>query len=70
MPMLTELLGESSQSDNAAALDVALKVIVSLLAGLRSKTGILVVLQFEQGTNLFEKTAEKDLVSNLEQGAL
>lgn len=25
MPMLTELLGESSQSNNAAALDVALK---------------------------------------------
>lgn len=59
MPTLSELLTQSS--DSPAALDVALKVIVSLLAGLRSKTGILVVLQFEQGTNLFEKTAEKDL---------
>jgi len=60
MPMLTELL-TSGQTADPNALDVALKVIVSLLAGLRSKTGILVVLQFEQGTNLFDKTAEKDL---------
>lgn len=29
MPMLTELLGESSQSNNAAALDVALKAPVA-----------------------------------------
>ena len=38
MATLSELLSQSS-SDSPAALDVALKVIVSLLAGLRSKTG-------------------------------
>lgn len=61
LEMLTDLVEERALADTAAVLDVALKVIIALIAGLRSKTGILVVLEFEQGTNLFEKTAKDDL---------
>lgn len=58
---LKRLLAHETLEDTAATLEVALKVIISLLAGLKNKSGILVVLQFEQGTSLFEKTAKDDL---------
>ncbi|CAJ1351668.1 unnamed protein product [Effrenium voratum] len=59
--VLRDLLMGRVLADTAAVLEVALKVIISLLAGLRNKTGTLVILQFEQGTSLFEKTAREDL---------
>ncbi|CAE7199518.1 ADCY10 [Symbiodinium natans] len=61
LDMLKILLSNRTLEDTAAVLEVALKVIISLLAGLKNKSGTLVVLQFEQGTSLFEKTAKDDL---------
>ena len=39
MELLADLLNQQPLADTAAALDVALKVIVSLLGGLRGKAG-------------------------------
>mmetsp|Transcript_52533 Transcript_52533/g.94242 ORF Transcript_52533/g.94242 Transcript_52533/m.94242 type:complete len:1050 (-) Transcript_52533:209-3358(-) len=62
MPVLRELLSNrASTAATPEVLDAALKVILELMMGLKKQTGLLVVLQFEQGSSLFEKTTQKDL---------
>jgi len=62
MQLADLLRGRSSQRDNSEVMDFALKAVLALLAKLakETQTGVLVVLQFEQGTSLFDKTMQAD----------
>eukprot|EP00930_Biecheleria_cincta_P063811 TRINITY_DN4933_c0_g2_i1.p1 TRINITY_DN4933_c0_g2~~TRINITY_DN4933_c0_g2_i1.p1 ORF type:complete len:1042 (-),score=195.94 TRINITY_DN4933_c0_g2_i1:241-3366(-) len=58
---LAELLRGRIHSVSSDVMDLALKAVLALLAKLaKDKTGVLVVLQFEQGTSLFDKTMQAD----------
>eukprot|EP00440_Ansanella_granifera_P071923 gb/GFBE01078051.1/.p1 GENE.gb/GFBE01078051.1/~~gb/GFBE01078051.1/.p1 ORF type:complete len:1043 (+),score=304.23 gb/GFBE01078051.1/:1-3129(+) len=60
-PILRDLLCSRATTDSAEVLDAAMKVIVAMISDLKKKTGILIVVQFEQGTSLFDKTTQDDL---------
>jgi len=53
--------GEASHKENSAdVFDTAIKVVIEMLTRLKKQTPVLVVLQFEHGTNLFPKTTYDD----------
>mmetsp|Transcript_9152 Transcript_9152/g.25564 ORF Transcript_9152/g.25564 Transcript_9152/m.25564 type:complete len:1056 (-) Transcript_9152:265-3432(-) len=67
MPALQKLLSSqpvssnpTSSEDGTADFDSAITVVISLLTLLKAKTPIVVILQLEHGTSLFEKTRASD----------
>eukprot|EP00929_Paragymnodinium_shiwhaense_P069059 TRINITY_DN34841_c0_g4_i2.p1 TRINITY_DN34841_c0_g4~~TRINITY_DN34841_c0_g4_i2.p1 ORF type:complete len:1263 (+),score=178.29 TRINITY_DN34841_c0_g4_i2:133-3921(+) len=50
--------GNVPAEQREALLDTLLRVTIALIQGLRERTALLLVLQLENGTNLFEKTKQ------------
>jgi class 3 adenylate cyclase len=61
---LRELLGNANAPSVTArssdVFDTAVKVVIDMLTRLKKQTPVLVVLQFENGSNLFPKTTRED----------
>eukprot|EP00933_Yihiella_yeosuensis_P068486 TRINITY_DN7416_c0_g2_i2.p1 TRINITY_DN7416_c0_g2~~TRINITY_DN7416_c0_g2_i2.p1 ORF type:complete len:1045 (-),score=200.64 TRINITY_DN7416_c0_g2_i2:283-3417(-) len=60
IPVLREMLTTRAIVQSPDVFETAMKVIIALLTRIKKQTPILVVLQFEHGSSLFDKTTAAD----------